>query len=503
MAIKVLPQAVASDQELLARLEREAKVLASLNHPNIAAIYGLETSGETRALVLELVEGPTLADRIGEGPVPIQEALSIALQIAEALHAAHTRGVVHRDLKPANIKLTSDGQVKVLDFGLAKVFGAGLSAADMSDSPTLTKGTAHGVILGTAAYMSPEQARGKPVDKRADIWAFGVVLYEMLTGGKLFTGETVSDVLAAVLTREPELTKLPPGTPEAVRRLLRRCLKKDPNDRLHDIADARLELADAPTETSSVPDISSRTRLLGWGAAGILTCVLALVLGFRADRKAPEMRVEINTPSTMDPISLAISPDGRVITFVASTDDIPELWIRPLQTGEARPLPDTEGASYPFWSPNSRRIGFFADGQLKQINLDNENVFTLAPARIARGGSWGAGGEILFAPTSIGPLSVTSLDGGDPVVLTTLDAAISHRFPHFLPDERNFLLYATLPEGTGVFVGSLDDGRIRHLVDADTNAIFSSGHLLFVRQGGLWAQPFDPVDCRLEEGRCS
>ena len=360
VAIKVLPEAVASDRELLARLEREAKVLASLNHPNIAAIYGLETSGDTHALVLELVEGPTLSDRIGEGSVPLEEALPIAMQIAEALQAAHSNGIVHRDLKPPNIKLTSDGKVKVLDFGLAKVFGAGTAATDTSDSPTLTKGTAHGVILGTVAYMSPEQARGKPVDKRADIWAFGVVLYEMLTGTKLFTGETVSDVLAAVLTREPELSKLPPATPGSVRRLLSRCLTKDPNERLHDIVDARLELADTQTEPSSVPDVSSRTRLLGWVAAGILTFALALVLGFRADRKAPEMRVEINTPPTTDLISLAISPDGRTITFVASTDDVPQLWIRPLQTGEARPLRDTEGASYPFWSPNGRRIGFFA-----------------------------------------------------------------------------------------------------------------------------------------------
>ena len=271
-----------ANRELLARLEREAKVLASLNHPNIAAIYGLETFGATRALVLELVEGPTLADRIVEGPIPIEEALRIAFQIAEALQAAHARGVVHRDLKPANIKLTLDGRVKVLDFGLAKVFGVGTPVTNASDLPTLPKGTAHGVILGTAAYMSPEQARGKPVDKRADLWAFGVVLYEMLTGVKLFTDETVSDVLAAVLTRQPELEKLRPATPASVRRVLRRCLNKDPNERLHDIADARLELVDTEMEErSSVPEISSRTRLLGWVAAGILGLVLALVVGFR------------------------------------------------------------------------------------------------------------------------------------------------------------------------------------------------------------------------------
>ncbi len=360
VAIKVLPASFASDPERLHRFEREARMLAALNHPHIGGIYGFEEADGVRGLVLELVEGDTLAEKLGElssvksrvSGLPLDEALSIARQIAEALEAAHEKGIVHRDLKPANIKITPDGVVKVLDFGLAKAFVGDASGPDLSQSPTATAGgTREGMILGTAAYMSPEQARGKPVDKRTDIWAFGCVLYEMLTGRAAFAGETISDTIAAILEREPEWRALPAQTPAGIRQLLRRCLDKDPKRRLRDIGDARIEIDDVQSGLQQDGRVAQAPagsrRRLAWTSALALIALIAAAMGVWALRPAPtapEARLEINTPPTRDP-SLAISPDGLKIVFVGRSAGQSQLWLRSLDSPLARPLPGTERAS--------------------------------------------------------------------------------------------------------------------------------------------------------------
>jgi serine/threonine protein kinase len=396
VAVKVIPEAFAADADRMARFEREAKLLASLNHPHIAAIYGLEESGSANALVMEMVEGPTLADHIAAGPIPFDEALPIAKQIAEALEYAHDHGVIHRDLKPANIKVTADGTVKVLDFGLAKALLDEPTATDMSNSPTISMAvTMAGTILGTAAYMSPEQARGKAVDRRADIWAFGVVLFEMLTGRAAFAGEDVSETLAFVMTREPAFDVLPPKTSPAIRNLLRRCLDKNLKRRLQHIGEVRIVIEDvlsgaAIAEPVAPASAGKRPHPVGWIVAAVLLLALA-TLSFiylrKAPTVAPEMRTEIVTPSTTDPVSFALSPDGRQIVFVASGDGAAQLWLRRLDVTLAQPLAGTEGASYPFWSPDSRSVGFFASGKLKRIDIGGGSPQALADA-FNRGGTW-------------------------------------------------------------------------------------------------------------------
>ena len=390
VAIKVLPPAFANDADRLARFEREARVLASLDHPHIGTIHGVEESDPwthsgpaVKALVLALVEGETLTDRIARGPIPIAEALEYARQIADALEAAHEKGIVHRDLKPGNIKITPAGVVKVLDFGLAKTLGpseAGHDAPDLTRSPAMTSGVTHeGLILGTAAYMSPEQARGLKVDKRADVWAFGCVLYEMVTKRVAFGGETVSDTIAAILGQDVDWNALPTSTPQSVHRLLHRCLVKDVTRRLRDIGDARLDLAEAsePVPSEANRRRSSSVGRLGWIPA--FGAVLgALAIGFfasalyfrRAAVDAPEMRMEIATPGTDDFVAdFALSPDGRTLAFVAAPDGTQQIWLRPLDADSARPLTGTEGALRLFWSPDSRSIGFVTSGQLKRIDV--------------------------------------------------------------------------------------------------------------------------------------
>ena len=538
VAIKVLPTGVADDAERLARFEREAQLLAQLHHPHIASIFGLEESAGVRALVMELVEGPTLADRLSAGPIPPAEALRIARQIADALEAAHGKGIIHRDLKPQNVKLTADGQVKVLDFGLAKAMempGAGGSATaspTLLNSPTLTAaGTQLGVILGTAAYMAPEQARGGAVDKRADIWAFGVVLWEMLTGASLFAGDTVTDTLAGVLKTEIDLDALPAESPAAIRRLLRRCLERDPKNRLHDIADARIVLdevlsggaTDEAEEPERRPARSPRQAILPWILAGALAVGLAAALFLRpaSGRSGhpggrTRLALEVAVPPGQilnEDSALALAPDGSAVVFSA-TDPMsgPQLWLRRLEGFESVPLRGTQGAALPFWSPDSRSIGFFrtGDGTLCRYDLASGGVEVLAGVGAgpipgggpgSRGASWGADGTILFAP-SVNSRIQRLMPDGTIEDATVLDPSIldgSHRFPSFLPDGRHFVLTVwsnnleTAARVGGVYLASLEDGIERRLTSDASQALVAGPDLLLVRRdGALVALTLDP-----------
>ena len=520
VAIKVLPAFFAGDPERLARFAREAQVLASLNHPNIAHVHGFEESaplgaqgvGSAGALVMELVDGPTLADRIASGPLPLDEALPIARQLVAALDAAHTRGVVHRDLKPANIKVRDDGTVKVLDFGLAKLTAPDASGSDMSlaNSPTLTApSTQLGMVIGTAAYMAPEQAKGKSVDKRADIWAFGAVLFEMLTGRQLFDGDTVSEVLANVLKDEPKWSELPANTPPALRRLLARCLEKDPKRRLHDIADALPDLDEAAAGEPATATTRRRTPLvygLAGLVAGLIIAALAFVVWGSVFRRAPDTSLRIlsvlppsGQPLLQDTADAAISPDGRTIAFAAGpSGEASRLWLRRIDSALPRALEGTKGAFQPFWSPDGTRIGFFADAKLKTIRLDSGTVTPLADAPDPRGGTWSAAGQIVFQPSNGGPLMKVSAEGGDPQPATRLDASrgeTGHRFPVFLPDGRHFL-YVALPGRNSqldVVAGSIDDVNGRtDVMQAASGVVYASGHVVYERTNGIAAQAFDP-----------
>lgn len=491
MAIKVLPEAFAGDGERLARFTREAQVLASLNHPNIAAIYGVEE----RALVLELVPGLTLAERIAQGALPVEEALGMARQIAEALEAAHEKGVVHRDLKPANIKITPDGKVKVLDFGLAKALAPEVSAGDPALSPTLTmRASAAGMIMGTAAYMAPEQARGAVVDKRADIWAFGVVLFEMVTGKALFHGESVSDILAGVLKTEPDWGSAPPE----VRRLLRRCLERDAKRRLRDIGDA-MELVESGVGEVRGPAVEARGRgWVGWMAAAVLGLCAAIlgVVHFReTPAEAPVMRTSILPPENAS-FNLygglasaavpALSTDGRRLVYgVREADGKNRLWVRQLEGLTAQPLAGTENAIHPFWSPDSKAIGFFSEGKLRKIDAAGGPVLALCDAPSGRGGTWSEQGVIVFMPSGLpgGTLQRVAATGGIPVDVTKEPG----RFPWFLPDGRHFLFSS----GRSIRVGSLDSPETKLVLDMPSNAVYAQGYLLYLREDVLVAQPFD------------
>jgi eukaryotic-like serine/threonine-protein kinase len=434
-------------------------VLASINHTHIAAIHGLEESGERKFLVMELVEGETLAQRISRGPIPVDEALQIAAQMAEALEAAHEKGIIHRDLKPANVKITPDGKVKVLDFGLAKAFEKEPSNAQLSQSPTLSiAATNAGLILGTAAYMSPEQARGRPVDRRTDIFAFGCVLYEMLTGRAAFEGEDVAEILGAVLKTEADWTQLPADVPPSVRKLLRLCLEKNPRNRRSDAADVRIDIEQAvkePQKTVVSSAAATRSVRVPWIAAAVMTIAfvtIALVHFRTASPEAAEMRLDITTPATSAPLDFALSPDGSSLVFVASGDGPQRLWLRQLDKAEAQPLAGTEDATFPFWSPDNRSIGFFANGKLKRMDIGGGRPQVLANATNARGGAWNSEGTILFAPLTGGQLFRISASGGEAAPATHLGPNdLNHRFPDFLPDGRHFLFYIdSNREGRGV-----------------------------------------------------
>ena len=471
VAIKVLPEALARDNERMARFDREAKVLASLNHPNIASIYGLEESNGSRALVMELVEGLTLAERIKQGPLSVDEALPIAKQIAEGLEYAHERGIIHRDLKPSNVKLTPEGQVKVLDFGLAKALEGETGEEELLNSPTLSAvATRAGVLLGTAAYMSPEQARGKRVDRRADIWAFGCVLYEMLTGRGPFDGETTSDILACVIRAEPDWPAVPGSVPARIRELLRRCLQKDPKQRLQAIGEARITIegtlsGTAPAELAPTPAASGwlgarALTLVGCGllAGGLLT---AIVFGGRGEPLRPKTveRLSVLPPAGDSlavgvPGTIAISPDGSSIVYSAQHGATTPLYLRVLSRFDSSPLSGTDGAVNPFFSPDGQWIGFFANSKLKKISVHGGEPVTVCDAGPGRGASWGPDDTILFSSLSSPGLMRVSSAGGTPQPFTTPDASkneLVHRWPEILPGGKAVLFLISEPKDMGSY----------------------------------------------------
>jgi serine/threonine-protein kinase len=524
VALKVLPDRFARDAGRMTRFSREARLLASLNHPGIATVYGLAESGDVRAIAMELVEGRTLADRLHDGPIPLDEALPIASQIAEALEAAHERGIIHRDLKPANVKVTTDGTVKVLDFGLAKALVDPASASEMAESPTISAvGSQTGVILGTAAYMSPEQARGKPLDRRTDIWSFGCVLYEMLTGKSVFGDATVSDMIVRILEREPDWPALPDKTPLAVRRVLRRCLQKDARQRLRDIADARLELEEtiasgfSGAQDPATPAVGSppwwRHRATPWislliGAAGIGAGLWTLV---RTPPSAdgPVMRFPLNLPPTeqlggLDFPSVALSPTGEHLAYVASRGSTSRLLLHRMESLQDEPMPGTERAIGPFFSPDGKWVGFFADGKLKKAPIDGGAPVELCDAPIGFGAVWGKDDIITFAPTGGSGLMQAPAAGGASREVTKLDmekGEFSHRWPDVLPDEDTILFTAG---GTGnwddaqIVMQSLESGARQNLIAGTfPRYIPTTGHLVFARRGSLWAVPLDVANQRV------
>ena len=467
VAIKLLPELCTGDAERLARFEREAKLLASLNHPNIAGIYGIhrdEASADSAPfLAMELVEGEELAERLSRGALPRDEALAVALQIAQALEAAHESGVIHRDLKPANVKLTTEKGVKVLDFGLAKALSPEASGGPGSPtmSPTLTSaGTVAGVILGTASYMSPEQAKGEQVDRRADIWSFGVVLFEMLSGRRLFQAPSISETLAAVILTEVDWSALPANTPPRIRRLLERCLQRDPRSRLRDIGDARIAIEEAQRAPDEVerPVTDRRPTVLTWiswaiAAAALVGLGWLWLTGGRATEPAPVMRftMSIADDQMMLPTplpALAISPDGTRVAYAGLEDNEPVIFLRYIHQREAVPLKGTEGAESPFFSPDGEWIGFMADGKLKKISILGGPPSTLCDAPRLRGASWGRDGTIVFAPNRSGGLMRVSEAGGEPQRLSPEAAeddlgAPSDRWPQMLPGQRTVIFTAT------------------------------------------------------------
>jgi len=533
VAIKVLPAALTADTERLARFDREARLLAQLHHPHVASVFGLEESNGIRALVMELVEGPTLAERLATGPLSLAESLQIARQVAEALEEAHEKGIVHRDLKPQNIKAPVDGKVKVLDFGLAKAMAPDSSrqgsAGELTQSPTMTPASTQiGVILGTAAYMAPEQAVGGTVDRRADIWSFGVVLWEMLTGRRLFEGETTSHVLASVLKDTPDLAALPAGTPERVVALLRRCLRRKPRERLQSIGDARvlieevladpdLEAREARSSAASpaiVRPVLSRSARVAWLAAvaGLAAAGVFGALWLGSDRRGVEDRTVhaalVPAPGTVLGDTLAVSPDGRRLVYEAwdQKTGARALWLRDLSRGKPERLDHTEGGEMPFWSPDGKHLGFFSKGVLKRLDPAGGPAQELCEAPTPRGGAWGADGRIVFTASFRIGLSIVPATGGKPQTLTKLGAnEKSHRFPVFLPEGKTILFLSQTAEGgarndqSGIETLDLASGKRTRLIASNSSPLYSAaGQILFWRDGTLLAQRFDAGRLALE-----
>jgi serine/threonine-protein kinase len=516
VALKILPTDFASDPDRLARFRREAQVLASLNHPNIAAIYGFEDSSTTSALVMEFVPGRTLAD-MATSPLALADALGIARQIATALEAAHEQQIVHRDLKPANIKITGDGTVKVLDFGLAKALGAGAGVSDEADASTITSPamTGVGVILGTARYMAPEQAMGKPVDRRADIWALGVMLFEMLTGRALFRGQTVTETIAHVITQPPPWDTLPAATPQAVRRLLRRCLEKDPKNRLQSAGDVRLEIDEclsAPAVDPSTPGVVTVTtqpprwqRVLPWTIAALLAGALAAALWPSATTPPRPVRLDVQLGGEAlvvnehnDGVVAVISPDGQTLAYLGKSDNKRRLYIRSLDRLESRAVPGSDDALAPFFSPDSRSIAFFTRESLKRVALVSGEPIPIAPApNYPRGGTWGDGDIIVFPASDVSGLSRVAAGGGAPVALTTLGPnEATHRWPHFLPGGKSVLFVCKMHETTfddgTIEAVQIDSGTRKELVKGGTAPIYVPGYLLYTSRNSVFAVRFDP-----------
>jgi Tol biopolymer transport system component len=511
VAIKILPELFALDAERRARVEREARVLAALNHPHIGAIYGFEQRSGIHALVLELVEGESLANRLRLGPLPIPDALALARQIADALHAAHEKGIIHRDLKPSNILVSRDGGVKVVDFGLAK---AALDdpGSDLSHSPTITAGgTRAGVLLGTAAYMSPEQARGRRIDKRTDVWAFGCVLYELLTGRKAFDGASVSDTLAGVLEREPDWSALPRRMPAAVHRVLRRCLAKDPRRRLHDIADARLELDDgldntADSDATAVPSQPSRARMASWmlvaiaaGAAAAAAALLALMP--RSAATVTRFTLALSDEAEFTG-GMALSPDGRTLVYSAVDSAGRRLFRRALDSLESIPIRGTEGGNFPFFSPDGASVAFLVDRHIRRVPLQGGVAARIADAAASRGGAvWLPDDTIVFGAEGQGLMRVAA-SGGEIRDLTRLDTArgeLEHRSPAVTPNGRavSFTVHYGGRDSQRAHAVSLESGQRTELVQGNGACFLASGHIVFQRGGSLWVAPFNESALKL------
>jgi len=521
VAIKVLPEIFTADPERLARFEREARVLASLNHPNIAAIYGVEEDDGKRFLVLELVEGETLADRLSRGALSLEDTLDVCRQIAEGLEGAHEKGIIHRDLKPSNVKITPEGKIKILDFGLAKALHDQVSGVDISKSPTITADmTEPGVILGTAAYMSPEQATGRPVDKRADIWAFGCILFECLTGKRPFHGATVTESLAAVLRGEPDWNSLPAGTPGNIRTVLRRCLQKDPRLRLHDVADARIEI-EAPGRPSEAAAAPRRFPLLWVAAVSAVMLVAGIIAGRLLTRRSqitpspsmvsstikvePGHRLEGQARDMERPgrTAVVISRDGKFIVYSAIEENPgpqakPQLYLRRMDQSAAKPIAGTEGGTCPFLSPDSRWVGFWADGKLKKVLVEGGVPSPMCDAPFLYGANWGRDDSIVFSDEADAGLSRVSAEGGKPETLTKPNPKRdegSHRLPSWLPNGKAVLFTAmkhSFDPKPRLALLRLDTGEWHHLIEDAADARYvPTGHLLFLRQGTLMAVRFD------------
>ena len=531
VAVKVLPAAFSTDPDRLSRLEREARLISQVNHPHICTLYDIIEDEGAPYLILELVEGETLQQRLLRGPMPVRQAMRHASSMAAALQAAHSKGIVHRDLKPSNVKITAGGDVKVLDFGVAKL-ARGSDFESQGPELTLTLGgTKEGALVGTVAYVSPEQAMGDRVDARSDIWAFGCLFYEMLTAKRAFPGVAVADTLAAVMRGEPDWAALPAGTPLAIRTLLRRCLEKDRGRRLANIADARLEIDDALAGRADTAVTSTRGRGRALAALAFVGGIVFATLLARLPVDAPPHTVPshaaaaaVDRPQPADVVErvppsppsiglpagvrwapvidagvpntiLAISPDGRRVVFSGRTENGTALWLRSVAVADARQLPGTEGGISPFWSPDGRSIGFFADRKLKRLDVDRTSVpVTLTDVRSQRGGTWGPGDTIVFSPFS-GPLRRISANGGAVTSLPDPDEDdAAHVRPYFIAGTRQIIYRVTSRNGrnNSYYVASLDSPDRKLIGTYDSGSVtYSQGHLLFIQNHTLMAQPFD------------